>query len=769
MVLAAAAPAAAQSRDVDRLDEPCAAGSSSRFAPWRAAPAAPAAGRLRPASRCASREQEADLRALTGRVEEFGYQVSRLGERLDKLTADIEYRLAQGGGGRQRAPAPVVAAARCRRPDRRLRHRRRIRAGAGSSAGAGRDVSGTPAAAARHPAGGRGGRGPAARPPAAPGGAPASAAQTRASGTPRPTTFSARASTTRPRRGFSAFLTQNPQDPLAENARYWLGETYYARGDYARAAEVFVEGYQTSKTGPKAPDTLLKLGMSLSSMGKKKEACADLRGAVPRLPPAPRRRSRRRRRKRAAAPAAPEHGRYSRTRPRPFRDAEFAGGHGGAWRRSRTPGACRGGFRAAPTAWRFASWPTAGRGQRGGRVLALIVDHGLRPSSAGEADADRGWLAARGIDSAILRLAGRQAAIGDAGAGAGRALPAPRRGCLRARYPSSAGRPSSGRPGRNRDAAAGRGSGADGLAGMSGLVETGALRVVRPLLEVAEAAAARLPRSARAGRGSKIRPTPTQATPETGCAPRLPRPTAAGGLLKAGRESPPSGGEARDEARRGPARALLSAAPRGFVRLDRGDPGGGEDVGGRGAGPVAATIGGRHPPPGRQAGAVAPAACPARRRRPSLGRCRLVAAPRGRARRRRGAAPSSSSAPAAAARTQGPILRRQRDEWDGRFRPGFAPSGALAADTGLGVARFGEAGWREAMRLRPSLPARFPWQAAVTMPALCDRVGLLAVPSSRPRPNPRRAGSCASASGRGEPVRDQLLPCLRLRCHYLSG
>ncbi len=70
------------------------------------------------------------------------------------------------------------------------------------------------------------------------------------------------------------FLQEHPEDVLAANARYWLGETFYVRSQFVRAAEVFFEGYKTSPDGPKAPDTLLKLGMSLGNLGKNAEACA---------------------------------------------------------------------------------------------------------------------------------------------------------------------------------------------------------------------------------------------------------------------------------------------------------------------------------------------------------------------------------------------------------------------------------------------------------------------------------------------------------------
>ncbi|MCB9990804.1 MAG: tol-pal system protein YbgF [Rhodospirillales bacterium] len=72
---------------------------------------------------------------------------------------------------------------------------------------------------------------------------------------------------------FAEFLNRYPDHDLAANAQYWLGETYYVRNDFDKAARVFAEAYQKYPKGPKGPDNLLKLGMSLSGLGKTQEAC----------------------------------------------------------------------------------------------------------------------------------------------------------------------------------------------------------------------------------------------------------------------------------------------------------------------------------------------------------------------------------------------------------------------------------------------------------------------------------------------------------------
>ncbi|MAQ70777.1 MAG: tol-pal system protein YbgF [Alphaproteobacteria bacterium] len=75
---------------------------------------------------------------------------------------------------------------------------------------------------------------------------------------------------------FQNFLIAYPDDQLAANARYWLGETYYVQNNYEGAAKSFAEAYKKNPKGPKAADNLLKLGLSLSGMGRNEDACVAL-------------------------------------------------------------------------------------------------------------------------------------------------------------------------------------------------------------------------------------------------------------------------------------------------------------------------------------------------------------------------------------------------------------------------------------------------------------------------------------------------------------
>lgn len=86
------------------------------------------------------------------------------------------------------------------------------------------------------------------------------------------------------------FLRSHAGHRLAGNAYYWLGETHYVRKEFREAALAFGQGFRKHSRSSKAPDTLLRLGMALAELGKRKEACTAFKtlaerfpGAAPRL------------------------------------------------------------------------------------------------------------------------------------------------------------------------------------------------------------------------------------------------------------------------------------------------------------------------------------------------------------------------------------------------------------------------------------------------------------------------------------------------------
>ena len=86
---------------------------------------------------------------------------------------------------------------------------------------------------------------------------------------------------------FDDFLQRYPSDPLAGNAQYWLGESLYVRGQFKAAATAFLKGYEAYGASAKAPDSLLKLAMSLDRLGQKEAACSSYSELNSRFPNAP--------------------------------------------------------------------------------------------------------------------------------------------------------------------------------------------------------------------------------------------------------------------------------------------------------------------------------------------------------------------------------------------------------------------------------------------------------------------------------------------------
>ncbi|MDE2229039.1 MAG: tol-pal system protein YbgF [Alphaproteobacteria bacterium] len=182
------------------------------------------------------------MRDLNGKVEVINNAISQMNERLDKLSNDVDMRLSalERGGA-----APVANGA------------------SGSPA---------PGAVPSRAAAGTLGTLPAA---------PSGAAPAATAASPREQYQDAfallrRADYPGAEQALRTFIAQHPNDPLAGNAQYWLGETYYVRRNWKDAAIAFAEGYQKYPKSSKAPDELLKLAMSLGNMGQKANACTAL-------------------------------------------------------------------------------------------------------------------------------------------------------------------------------------------------------------------------------------------------------------------------------------------------------------------------------------------------------------------------------------------------------------------------------------------------------------------------------------------------------------
>ncbi len=82
------------------------------------------------------------------------------------------------------------------------------------------------------------------------------------------------------------FIEINPQHSLAGSAQYWFAETYYIRQLYHDAAAAYLDGYQKYPKSSKAPQNLLKLGITLAELGEKEQGCNMLVGVQKQYPKA---------------------------------------------------------------------------------------------------------------------------------------------------------------------------------------------------------------------------------------------------------------------------------------------------------------------------------------------------------------------------------------------------------------------------------------------------------------------------------------------------
>lgn len=227
-------------------------------------------------------ELERMVQSLTGKVEEAQFKNRQLAQKLDQLMKDVDFRFKQleGGGSSSVLPqgtSPAAAGAQQATPVD----------GAGSvppkqSAGAVGQTAGV-------------------KPPAGVLGYMASDHKDGAAATPQPGVAEGAASGgsvlpegtpteqynyafgllrkndyAHAEQAFEEFLKLHKDHELAGNAQYWLGETFYVRGDYQKAMVAFYDGYKNYHNSTKGPDNLLKLGLTAAQLGQTKQACAAL-------------------------------------------------------------------------------------------------------------------------------------------------------------------------------------------------------------------------------------------------------------------------------------------------------------------------------------------------------------------------------------------------------------------------------------------------------------------------------------------------------------
>lgn len=71
---------------------------------------------------------------------------------------------------------------------------------------------------------------------------------------------------------FQEFLRDYPNSPLAGNAQYWLGETYYVTREFDRAREAFLTLGSNYPEHDKIPDALLRLGYTFQELNERAKA-----------------------------------------------------------------------------------------------------------------------------------------------------------------------------------------------------------------------------------------------------------------------------------------------------------------------------------------------------------------------------------------------------------------------------------------------------------------------------------------------------------------
>ena len=80
--------------------------------------------------------------------------------------------------------------------------------------------------------------------------------------------------------GFQEFLRKYPGSELADNAQFWIAESYYAQGDLTSAAAQYDKVVQSYPKGDRVPAALLKRGLCLIEMDRAAEGVVLLQHLI---------------------------------------------------------------------------------------------------------------------------------------------------------------------------------------------------------------------------------------------------------------------------------------------------------------------------------------------------------------------------------------------------------------------------------------------------------------------------------------------------------
>ena len=197
-------------------------------------------------------------RRVTGRFEEFDNMLRRLEGRIERLVADVDFRLSALEQGRTGTAGVAAVAPAGDVPP--VAPSDQVQAGVADRQGDGYEPSTAPQSLGTIPADEAGDE------------VPLSAL------TPKEQYDEAFGLLQDARHeeahdALSRFIDANPTHELAQNAAYWRAESLYARKMYPEAAKSYALNLRQYPDGRKAPDNMVKLGMALLKLGRAEEAC----------------------------------------------------------------------------------------------------------------------------------------------------------------------------------------------------------------------------------------------------------------------------------------------------------------------------------------------------------------------------------------------------------------------------------------------------------------------------------------------------------------